>query len=84
MKPHSIGLLTVSLLGTCIAVPISRTESSPVINLGYSKYEGKRLDNGVDQYLGISYAAPPLGELRWRAPLDPMNNNSLQDATKVT
>ena len=30
---------------------------------------GFREDNGSHAWLGIPYAAPPVGELRWRAPL---------------
>lgn len=39
--------------------------------LGYSSYNGAALPNGVTQWLGIRYAAPPLGDLRFAAPEDP-------------
>lgn len=40
-------------------------------HLGYSSYNGKALSNGVTQWLGIRFAAPPLGDLRFAAPEDP-------------
>jgi carboxylesterase type B len=40
-------------------------------HLGYSSYNGRALSNGVTQWLGIRYAAPPLGDLRFAAPEDP-------------
>ncbi len=36
------------------------TESGPVV--------GVQADNGIDMFLGIPYAEPPVGELRWKAP----------------
>ncbi len=33
---------------------------------------GKTLDNGVQAFLGIPYAAPPIGDLRWKAPQPPV------------
>ncbi|KAE8381490.1 Alpha/Beta hydrolase protein [Aspergillus bertholletiae] len=53
----------------------------PTINLGYAQYQGVRLPAGVDQYLGMRYAAPPLAELRFRAPQEPVRTSSVQDAS---
>jgi carboxylesterase type B len=53
------------------------------VDLGYSKYQGADAANGVSQWLGIRYAAPPLGKLRFRAPEDPVSNNTLQVADTV-
>jgi carboxylesterase type B len=41
------------------------------VHLDYSSYNGVALPNGVTQWLGIRYAAPPLGDLRFAAPQDP-------------
>ncbi|RAL08273.1 carboxylesterase estA [Aspergillus homomorphus CBS 101889] len=65
------------------AIPSSsHGASSPTVDLGYSKYQGTRLAGGVDQFLGMRYAAPPLGDLRFRAPQDPIKNRTLQAATE--
>ncbi|KAF7617020.1 triacylglycerol lipase [Aspergillus flavus] len=53
----------------------------PTINLDYAQYQGLRLPAGVDQYLGMRYAAPPLAELRFRAPQEPARTSSVQDAS---
>ncbi|KAK4449498.1 hypothetical protein QBC34DRAFT_405127 [Podospora aff. communis PSN243] len=56
----------------------------PVVDLGYTKYEGERLRNGVDAYLGMRFAAAPLGELRWRAPVEPEREEGVQEAKRVS
>lgn len=80
-------LLALALLATCCAVAFptasERTSSSAVADLGYAKYQGVTLEAGVNQYLGIRYAAPPLGDLRWRAPQDPESISGVQDASTV-
>ncbi|PWY69698.1 alpha/beta-hydrolase [Aspergillus heteromorphus CBS 117.55] len=55
---------------------------SPIIDLGYARYQGIRPGTGVDEYLGMRYAAPPLGDLRFRAPQDPILNDTLGSATE--
>ena len=59
--------------------PISTT-----VDLGYSRYQGLDLEPvGVKQWLGIRFAAPPIGDLRWRAPQDaPLNNSEVLPATQ--
>jgi para-nitrobenzyl esterase len=37
-------------------------------------------DDKVDQFLGIPYAAPPVGNLRWQAPVDNAPWSELRDA----
>ena len=58
--------------------------NSPVVDLGYSIYRGVRLSAGIDQYVGMRFAAPPLGDLRFRAPRDPIQESSIQDAFAVS
>lgn len=55
----------------------------PPIDLGYSKYEGSDPKQGVHQWLGMRYAAPPFGDLRFAAPQDPIHNDTVQKATRV-
>ncbi|KAF4979780.1 hypothetical protein FZEAL_4084 [Fusarium zealandicum] len=55
---------------------------SPVVDLGYARYKGTRLAAGVDQFLGMRYAAPPTGNLRFRAPMRPRKERSVTSATE--
>ncbi|PNP39497.1 hypothetical protein TGAMA5MH_08515 [Trichoderma gamsii] len=61
---------------------VNDISNSPVINLGYAKYRGVRLDAGVDQFLGMRFAQAPLGNLRFRAPQDPTPEKDIQDASQ--
>ncbi|KAJ7627439.1 carboxylesterase estA [Roridomyces roridus] len=56
------------LLALCAVV----RAADPQVNLGYATYIGEALPAGVNQFLGMRFAAPPVGNLRWRAPVDPL------------
>ena len=74
-------LLLASLAkGLPLEIATERT-GQPIVDLGYARYQGSALKAGVNQFLGISFAAPPLGDLRWRAPQDPELNRTLKQAT---
>ncbi|KAL4927908.1 putative triacylglycerol lipase [Aspergillus undulatus] len=53
-----------------------------VVDLGYAQYRGQAFSNGIAQWLGIRYAAPPLGSLRFSAPQDPEEVGGIQDASQ--
>lgn len=58
--------------------------NGPIVDLGYTRYKGSALENGITQWLGMRYAAPPLGDLRFRAAQDPIANSTLQIADTVS
>lgn len=60
------------------------SSDGPVVDLGYAKYRGGRPGTGVDEFLGLRYARPPIGNLRFRAPEDPKSESEVQDASKVS
>ncbi|KAH1493264.1 hypothetical protein LV164_007445 [Aspergillus fumigatus] len=53
-----------------------------VVDLGYTQYQGHELSNGIVQWLGMRYAAPPVGQLRFAAPQDPLPIKGVQEANK--
>ena len=55
----------------------------PTIDLGYATYRGTELGNGVNQWLGVRYAAAPLGDLRFRDPQGPVSVDDVQAANVV-
>lgn len=87
---NAVLLLSITAIAGCLShQPIShygKHHNNPVsctVDLGYAKYEGTTLTNGVRQYLGMRYAAPPVGDLRWRAPRNPEPVRGVQSAADV-
>lgn len=70
----TIIIFELALTATCV-----RT----AVNVTYSEYVGEELGNGVSQWLGLRYAAPPVGALRFVPPQDPLSNSEPQAANKV-
>ncbi|EIM89549.1 alpha/beta-hydrolase [Stereum hirsutum FP-91666 SS1] len=51
---------------------------------GYATYQSDfSFEAGVTSFLGLRYAAPPVGDLRFRAPQPPENVTSIQKATTM-
>ncbi|KAJ7149765.1 alpha beta-hydrolase [Mycena crocata] len=62
---------------------VASTTASPIIDLGYTRYQGiVNTTTNLTTFLGIRYAAPPVGELRFRAPQPPSNVTEVQQATQ--
>ncbi|WP_235425557.1 carboxylesterase/lipase family protein [Croceibacterium mercuriale] len=51
-----------------ITAPAAAQEIAPVVRIDAGQVEGKALPSGVNAFLGIPYAAPPVRDLRWRDP----------------
>ncbi|KAK3311253.1 Alpha/Beta hydrolase protein [Chaetomium strumarium] len=71
-----LGIWVVLAFGArgCAAPP--RVVGTATVDLTYTTYEGLRLSNGVNAFLGMRYAAAPLGDLRWRAPVEPVRTGA--------
>lgn len=54
------------------------------VDLGYAKYVSSTNGLGVNEFLGMRFAAPPLGDLRFRAPQDALPENETIKADKVS
>ena len=59
--------------GSPLTAPILRIEGGAIRGTAVS---------GVYQFLGLPYAAPPTGELRWRPPQPPREWDGVRDATQ--
>ncbi|KAJ7227676.1 Alpha/Beta hydrolase protein [Mycena rebaudengoi] len=60
----------------------AHAQTGPTVNLGYAEYQGTvNSVINITNFLGIRYAAAPLGELRFRSPQPPANVSGVQLAT---
>ncbi|GME64871.1 carboxylesterase family protein [Neofusicoccum parvum] len=65
-----------------IAVPTNNSDSLPIVDLGYELYRAVDFNQtgGYYNFSNVRYAAPPVGDLRFRAPVPPeVNRSAIQD-----
>ncbi|KAJ7683194.1 Alpha/Beta hydrolase protein [Mycena rosella] len=72
-------LIHLILAATAISFP--EAHLGPVVDLGYAQYQGTVSAANISHFLGIQYAAAPLGDLRFCAPQPPANVPGVQQAT---
>ncbi len=79
-------LFGCAILTLAIALPLRKPPfllHGPRVDLGYTSYIGRRRQDNVDEFLGLRYAAPPTGDLRWRAPVEPVADGKTHNALAV-
>jgi carboxylesterase type B len=87
-----IVLVVTSLFGCLGAVAAMATvpaqarpswhSSAPIAVIDDGVVQGFAVD-GIDKFLGIPYAAPPVGQVRWRAPQPPAPWSGVRSATTL-
>ncbi|KAJ7448576.1 alpha beta-hydrolase [Mycena latifolia] len=79
---QNLSRVCATAVAVLLATPLARAQTSPIVDLGYAQYQGTvNSANNIANFLGIRYAAPPVGDLRFRAPQPPANVSGVQPAT---
>ena len=84
VKTAAVGLCAVGTFDLIGIFPEERvfSESNCTIKTKYGTFNGFIDENGVKTWLGIPYAQPPVGKLRWQAPQPLKPTNKTFDAKK--
>jgi para-nitrobenzyl esterase len=69
------------LLLVAASLPATAADSGPVINVTGGRIRGALLEKGGAVFKGIPFAAPPVGDLRWREPMPVKAWTGVRDAT---
>jgi len=74
--PHIVLAALAGMAPQSFAVPgyaqvVERSAAGDPVITEQGRVAGKLLPSGVRAYLGLPYAAPPVGPLRWRSPEAP-------------
>ena len=75
MHKNSLCLIILTIVNV-----VTSKSFPPRVNLGYSVYEGTAQSNGQNQFLGVRFAAAPLGDFRFRKPQPPVATYGVQRA----
>ncbi|HLL37784.1 MAG TPA: carboxylesterase/lipase family protein [Streptomyces sp.] len=74
------GAPPLSAAGVAAAAPAPAAGDGPTVATRYGLLRGKTGET-AHSYLGIPYAAPPVGSLRWKPPSPPARWSGVRDAT---
>ena len=80
MSEETNARATAALIAAAFAL-ISTTALAQTVSVTGGQIRGTMLEQGGAVFKGIPYAAPPIGELRWREPAPVKRWTGLRDAT---
>ncbi|HEX8813786.1 MAG TPA: carboxylesterase family protein, partial [Terracidiphilus sp.] len=76
-------VLRASAAAALLAFSVLAHADSLTIKTEQGKVRGKTINDGkVNAWLGLPFAAPPVGDLRWKAPQPAAKWSGDRDATK--
>lgn len=65
-----------------VAAPVARADPNPIAFTLNGPVRGTVSVAGIREFLGIPYAAAPVGNLRWRPPVEAASWSQVRDATQ--
>jgi len=87
----TVALLAALFFFSCASAPMppaaatfdpAEWDGDTLVGTQYGFLEGRQDKNNIFSWLGIPYAAPPVGELRWQAPQKPSPWEGIRQATR--
>jgi len=70
------------ILGVAVLVSCDSATQQPLVEAAGTRYLGIEQDSGVQAFLGIPFAEPPVNELRWERPVPIQGSLGEVDATQ--
>ena len=82
MQIRMQAIFALIFVGLFSALSASVHADSLTVKTAQGKVQGKTINEGkVKAFLGLPFAAPPVGDMRWKAPVPPAPWKGLRDAT---
>lgn len=76
-------ICALAIAALAIGSSASAFADSATVETVQGKVQGKKINQGkVKAFLGLPYAAPPVGDLRWKAPTPPAKWQGVRDASR--
>lgn len=83
MRSRTLVVRLATLVALVLGFSVGLAADSLKVKTQEGKIQGKMINNGkVKAFLGLPYAAPPIGERRWKAPEQAAKWKGTRDATK--
>jgi para-nitrobenzyl esterase len=84
-RPRSVSCQLISILilaGLFVCASAAKVDAdAPVVHTKSGALRGVESRGAVESFLGVPYAAPPLGNLRWRPPQEATAWHGIREAT---
>jgi para-nitrobenzyl esterase len=75
-------ICALAIAGLALAFSAPAPADSLTVKTAQGKVQGKTINDGkVNAFMGLPYAAPPVGDMRWKAPAPPAKWKATRDAT---
>ncbi|KAF8550231.1 alpha/beta-hydrolase [Imleria badia] len=76
----SPAIQVLAFIASTLAVPTSRSTEAPLVTLDYGAFQGFDSAGDTESFLGMPFAQPPVGKLRFNNPVPPQPFSGIRNA----